>query len=154
MTRLVLIIFRIRATSNKLIASYFPDIEASEKCVEFLPVEWRTSLRLDGDIVDSLTLDNLTRLRYFLNSTFMDIMYYTSPLYRFDISRSLLMELNRVYNLFRDRHPMFEANGGKVSILAHSLGCVISYDLITGWVESGSGQSIPPAGTLFSYILS
>lgn len=65
----------------------------------------------------------------------MDIMYYTSPLYRYEINQSLRLELNRLYCLFCERHPYFESNGGKVSILAHSLGCVISYDLITGWIE-------------------
>ncbi|KAL5108854.1 Phospholipase DDHD1 [Taenia crassiceps] len=125
----------IRETSRKLIDSYFPDIRASKHRIEFLPVEWRNSLRLDGDIVDSITLDNLTRLRTFLNCTFMDIMYYTSPLYRHEINQSLQAELNRLYCLFCERHPYFEEQGGKVSILAHSLGSVISYDLVTGWIE-------------------
>ena len=128
-------IFRIRECSRKLIDSYFPDIRASGNRIEFLPVEWRSSLRLDGNIVDSLTLENLTRLRTFLNWTFMDIMYYSSPLYRYEINHSLRRELNRLYCLFCERHPYFEVQGGKVSILAHSLGCVISYDLITGWIE-------------------
>ncbi|XP_006767772.1 PREDICTED: phospholipase DDHD1 isoform X5 [Myotis davidii] len=44
--------------------------------VEFLPVEWRSKLTLDGD---------------------------------------------------------FEEKGGKVSIVSHSLGCVITYDIMTGW---------------------
>ncbi len=126
---------RIRETSRRLIDSYFPDVRAAETRVEFLPVEWRNSLQLDGDIVDSLTLGNLSRLRTFLNCTFMDIMYYTSPLYRYEINHSLLVELNRLYCIFCEHHPYFEGSGGKVSILAHSLGCVISYDLITGWIE-------------------
>ncbi|VDL18490.1 unnamed protein product [Hymenolepis diminuta] len=125
----------IRDTSKKLVESYFPDLHASERQVQFLPVEWRNSLRLDGNVVDSITLENLARLRTFLNCTFMDIMYYTSPLYRYEINQSLRLELNRLYCLFCERHPYFESNGGKVSILAHSLGCVISYDLITGWIE-------------------
>ncbi|VDO01757.1 unnamed protein product [Rodentolepis nana] len=125
----------IRDISNKLIESYFPELRASEQRVQFLPVEWRNSLRLDGNILDSITLGNLARLRTFLNCTFMDIMYYTSPLYRYEINQSLRIELNRLYCLFCERHPYFELNGGKVSILAHSLGCVISYDLITGWIE-------------------
>ncbi|BHF73220.1 Phospholipase ddhd1 [Sparganum proliferum] len=125
----------LRSTSQRLLESYFPDVTASQKRVEFLPVEWRTSLQLGGDILDSLTLNNVGRLRYFLNSTFMDIMYYSSPLYRSEISRNLLTELNRLYSLFRDRHPYFERDGGRVSILSHSLGSVIAYDLITGWVD-------------------
>jgi len=32
------------------------------------------------------------------------------------------MELNRLYASFVARNPYFEANGGKVSVVAHSLG--------------------------------
>ncbi|KAF6768375.1 hypothetical protein AHF37_10505 [Paragonimus kellicotti] len=65
----------------------------------------------------------------------MDIMYYTSPLYRAEISASLLTELNRLYAMFCLRNPLFESRGGRVSVVAHSLGCVLIYDLITGWSQ-------------------
>uniref|UniRef100_A0A0X3NWK4 Phospholipase DDHD1 n=1 Tax=Schistocephalus solidus TaxID=70667 RepID=A0A0X3NWK4_SCHSO len=137
----------LRSTSQRLLESYFPDVTASQKRVEFLPVEWRTSLQLGGDILDSLTLNNVGRLRYFLNSTFMDIMYYSSPIYRSEISRNLLTELNRLYNLFRQRHPYFERDGGRVSIMSHSLGSVIAYDLITGWVDPTPAAHYNPQAT-------
>jgi len=38
------------------------------------------------------------------------------------ITSSLQMELNRLYASFTARNPYFKANGGKVSIVAHSLG--------------------------------
>ena len=44
-------------------------------------------------------------------------------------------ELNRLYEMFVQRNPYFEANGGKVSIAAHSLGCVVTYDILTGWTQ-------------------
>ena len=40
----------------------------------------------------------------------------------FQITRRLQHELNHLYTVFCSRHPYFEANGGKVSIVAHSLG--------------------------------
>ncbi|KAM9840775.1 phospholipase DDHD1b [Aulostomus maculatus] len=100
--------------------------------VEFLPVEWRSKLALDGDTVDSITPDKVRGLRDMLNSSAMDIMYYTSPLYRDEITRGLTLELNRLYSLFCSRNPDFEKNG-KVSIVSHSLGCVITFDIMTGW---------------------
>ncbi|KAL3052919.1 hypothetical protein OYC64_005445 [Pagothenia borchgrevinki] len=100
--------------------------------VEFLPVEWRSKLALDGDRVDSITPDKVRGLRDMLNSSAMDIMYYTSPLYRDEITRGLTLELNRLYSLFCTRNPDFEKNG-KVSIVSHSLGCVITFDIMTGW---------------------
>uniref|UniRef100_A0A8C4ZQU8 DDHD domain-containing protein n=1 Tax=Gadus morhua TaxID=8049 RepID=A0A8C4ZQU8_GADMO len=100
--------------------------------VEFLPVEWRSKLSLDGDTVDSITPDKVRGLRDMLNSSAMDIMYYTSPLYRDEITRGLTLELNRLYTLFCTRNPEFQESG-KVSIVSHSLGCVITFDIMTGW---------------------
>ncbi|KAM6969723.1 LOW QUALITY PROTEIN: phospholipase DDHD1 [Tautogolabrus adspersus] len=107
--------------------------EHNEEHVEFLPVEWRSKLALDGDTVDSITPDKVRGLRDLLNSSAMDIMYYNSPLYRDEITKGLTQELNRLYSLFCSRNPEFEEQGGKVSIVSHSLGCVITYDIMTGW---------------------
>ena len=92
--------------------------------------------------------------RTLLNCTAMDIMYYTSPLFRMEIWSALQYELNRLYQMFTARNPTFEANGGKVSIVTHSLGnispalppavrltnshlagCVITYDVLCGWSQ-------------------
>ncbi|XP_056249540.1 phospholipase DDHD1 isoform X2 [Seriola aureovittata] len=107
--------------------------ENNEEHVEFLPVEWRSKLALDGDTVDSITPDKVRGLRDLLNSSAMDIMYYNSPLYRDEITKGLTQELNRLYTLFCSRNPEFEERGGKVSVVSHSLGCVITYDIMTGW---------------------
>ena len=42
-----------------------------------------------------------------------------------EIWTALQMELNRLYKMFTQRNPTFEANGGKVSIVSHSLGLKI-----------------------------
>ena len=52
-----------------------------------------------------------------------------------EIWQVLQEELNRLYEMFVQRNPYFEANGGKVSIAAHSLGCVVTYDILTGWTS-------------------
>ena len=41
-------------------------------------------------------------------------------------------ELNKLYNLFLSRHPTFREHGN-VSIIAHSLGSVIVYDILERW---------------------
>ncbi|XP_053365156.1 phospholipase DDHD1 isoform X1 [Clarias gariepinus] len=121
----------LRETVRKMEEKHFA--EHTEEHVEFLPVEWRSKLTLDGDTVDSITPDKVRGLRDLLNSSAMDIMYYTSPLYRDEITKGLTQELNRLYSLFCSRNPEFEQKGGKVSIISHSLGCVITYDIMTGW---------------------
>ncbi|XP_068199022.1 phospholipase DDHD1b [Antennarius striatus] len=120
----------MRDAARKMEEKHFSD--RSTEHVEFLPVEWRSKLALDGDTVDSITPDKVRGLRDLLNSSAMDIMYYTSPLYRDEITRGLTLELNRLYSLFCSRNPDFEKNG-KVSIVSHSLGCVITFDIMTGW---------------------
>ncbi|XP_076641510.1 phospholipase DDHD1 isoform X2 [Halictus rubicundus] len=107
---------------------YFPN---SNYRVEFFPVEWRSSLKLDGDIVEAITPYSVLSIRHLLNSSAMDILYYTSPLYGGEVRAGLQKELNRLYFMFASRHPGWK---GKVSILAHSLGCVIVYDIVTGWM--------------------
>ncbi|XP_064420791.1 phospholipase DDHD1b isoform X2 [Latimeria chalumnae] len=121
----------LRDTARKMEEKHFSDRVAEH--VEFLPVEWRSKLPLDGDTVDSITPDKVRGLRDMLNSSAMDIMYYTSPLYRDQLVKGLQQELNRLYILFCSRNPEFEEKGGKVSIVSHSLGCVITYDIMTGW---------------------
>lgn len=121
----------LRETVRKMEEKHYA--EQTQEHVEFLPVEWRSKLTLDGDTVESITPDKVRGLRDLLNSSAMDIMYYTSPLYRDEITRGLTQELNRLYSLFCSRNPEFEARGGKVSIISHSLGCVITFDIMTGW---------------------
>ncbi|NXT28802.1 DDHD1 Phospholipase, partial [Syrrhaptes paradoxus] len=120
----------MRDTARKIEEKYFSNLATH---VEFLPVEWRSKLTLDGDTVDSITPDKVRGLRDMLNSSAMDIMYYTSPLYRDELVKGLQQELNRLYTLFCSRNPEFEEKGGKVSIVSHSLGCVITYDIMIGW---------------------
>ncbi|CAG5136440.1 unnamed protein product, partial [Candidula unifasciata] len=114
-------------------AKMFPEFDTVGQRAEFLPVQWRSSLKLDGDTVESVTPHKMKGVRSVLNSSAMDVLYYTSPLYRSEITNSLRTEITRLYHTFCSRHPYFEASNGKVSIVAHSLGAVISFDIITGW---------------------
>ncbi|KAL5008166.1 hypothetical protein ScPMuIL_013747 [Solemya velum] len=123
----------LRDRVNFIKAKYYPEIDTGTRRAEFLPVEWRSSLTLDGDTVESITPYKMKGVRTLLNSSAMDILYYTSPLYRSEIIHSLQSELNKLYTMFCERHPYFDVSHGQVSIIAHSLGSVISYDIVTGW---------------------
>ncbi|KAL0280809.1 UNVERIFIED_CONTAM: hypothetical protein PYX00_001992 [Menopon gallinae] len=123
--------------------SNFPNHRA-----EFFPVEWRSNLQLDGELVDAITPNTLQTLRQMLNASAMDIMYYTSPLYGEEVQRGLREELNRLYSMFSARNPYFINKGGKISVIAHSLGCVILYDIIMG-LRPGSLIQSSQQGLLF-----
>jgi hypothetical protein len=58
--------------------------------------------------------------------TALDILLYQSA-YREHISNIVLAESNRIYNLFRERNPNFK---GKVSLIGHSLGSAILFDIL------------------------
>uniref|UniRef100_A0A8R1EQU9 DDHD domain-containing protein n=1 Tax=Caenorhabditis japonica TaxID=281687 RepID=A0A8R1EQU9_CAEJA len=94
----------------------------------FLPVEWRSSLVLDNGLTDNITIPKMSSMRASLNSTAMDVMYYQSPLFRTEIVRGVVAQLNRTYKLFKANNPKFS---GHVHIFGHSLGSVICYDVLT-----------------------
>lgn len=48
-----------------------------------------------------------------------------------EIMRAFHHEVVRLYNLFCTRNPYFKERGGKVSIIAHSLGAVVAFDVLT-----------------------
>uniref|UniRef100_A0A0X3NVM8 C20G8.02-like WWE domain-containing protein n=1 Tax=Schistocephalus solidus TaxID=70667 RepID=A0A0X3NVM8_SCHSO len=130
--------WKIRNVSANCFAKNFG---SNGQRTEFLPVEWRTSLELDESVIHSVTLAHCHPFRVLLNSSALDILYYTSPVHRMEIMRAFYHEVTRLYSMFCSRNPYFEGNGGKVSILAHSLGAVVAFDVLTGSTPSSSATT-------------
>ncbi|XP_035544760.1 phospholipase SGR2 isoform X1 [Juglans regia] len=96
--------------------------------VIFIPCQWRKGLKLSGETtVEKITLDGVRGLRVTLSATVHDVLYYMSPIYCQDIINSVSNQLNRLYLRFLKRNPGYD---GKVSIYGHSLGSVLSYDIL------------------------
>ncbi|KAL1204964.1 Phospholipase SGR2 [Cardamine amara subsp. amara] len=96
--------------------------------VLFIPCQWRKGLKLSGEAaVDKCTLDGVRRLREMLSATVHDVLYYMSPIYCQAIIDSVSKQLNRLYLKFLKRNPDYD---GKISIYGHSLGSVLSYDIL------------------------
>ncbi|KAF7836388.1 phospholipase SGR2 isoform X1 [Senna tora] len=96
--------------------------------VLFIPCQWRKGLKLSGETaVEKITLDGVRGLRVMLSATVHDVLYYMSPIYCQDIIDSVSTQLNRLYLKFLKRNPGYD---GKVSIYGHSLGSVLSYDIL------------------------
>ncbi|XP_072401770.1 triacylglycerol hydrolase DDHD2 isoform X2 [Diabrotica undecimpunctata] len=99
--------------------------------VEVLPISWHDRLHSDETGIDdqlkSITLESIPRLRGFTNDTLLDILFYTSPIYCQKITTTVGTELNRIYDLFKQRNPDFK---GGVSLGGHSLGSLILFDLL------------------------
>ncbi|XP_031559157.1 phospholipase DDHD1-like [Actinia tenebrosa] len=122
----------LRTSVSKVLEKKIPGFPEDQR-IEFLPVEWRSSLKLDEGTIESITPKTVTGIRNVLNTSMMDIMYYTSPFYRYEIINGVRDEMNRIYDAFCSRNPSFIENRCKVSIIAHSLGSVITYDILSLW---------------------
>ncbi|KAL7124629.1 hypothetical protein ABFS83_14G061800 [Erythranthe nasuta] len=96
--------------------------------VLYIPCQWRKGLTLSGEAaVEKITLDGVRGLRTMLSATVHDVLYYMSPIHCQDIIDSVSNQLNKLYLKFLKRNPGYD---GKVSIYAHSLGSVLSYDIL------------------------
>ena len=69
----------------------------------------------------------------------MDVFYYYSPIYQQEILDSCQRSIQKTISKFQNRNPDFT---GDYNIFAHSLGTIVSYDLLTGWLPSQLGLSI------------
>ncbi|XP_064960299.1 phospholipase SGR2 isoform X1 [Musa acuminata AAA Group] len=102
--------------------------QRSTQRVLFVPCQWRRGLELSSEtIIEKITLDGVRGLRATLSATVHDVLYYMSPIYCQNIIDSVSNQLNRLYAKFLKRNPGYD---GKISIFGHSLGSVLSYDIL------------------------
>uniref|UniRef100_A0A3B4UKV8 DDHD domain containing 2 n=1 Tax=Seriola dumerili TaxID=41447 RepID=A0A3B4UKV8_SERDU len=133
-----------RSASLSLLASHYKRAQQDGQVgrVEFLPVNWHSALHGDATGVDEdiqrITLPSISRLRHFTNDTLLDLFFYNSPTYCQTIVDTVASEINRLHSLFKQRHPEFN---GAVSVVGHSLGSLILFDLLTNQ-RTGSEISI------------
>lgn len=129
---------------------------AAKRRVQILPILWQTGFhqmeenekRADHDSEaedpDSMKYDNGVELeiehifgddgiplvRTLVKDVLMDIPMYLSQ-HKAHVLKSVVQQANRQYRLFAKRNPEFEAKEGRVHIVAHSLGTVISADILS-----------------------
>ncbi|KAI3931823.1 hypothetical protein MKW98_012233 [Papaver atlanticum] len=117
-----------RAITANLAEHHLSAHQLDTQRVLFIPCQWRKGLKLDGEnAVEKVTLEGVRGLRFMLSATVHDVLYYMSPIYCQEIINSVSNQLNRLYLKFIKRNPGYD---GKVSIYAHSLGSVLSYDIL------------------------
>ncbi|KAF1838429.1 DDHD-domain-containing protein [Decorospora gaudefroyi] len=139
------------------------DSESKNNRIQVIPIIWRhllnfpkQSLRHNrkehdlGDLdhedeeypnLEDITVEGVPVVRNFLTDLALDILLYQSPAYKGHISRIVVNELNRAYRLFKERNPSFN---GKISLVGHSLGSAIMFDVLCmqkGNLKSGSQSS-------------
>jgi hypothetical protein len=77
--------------------------------------------------LEDITVEGAPALRNIITDLALDILLYQSPAYKGHISRIVAEECNRIYKLFKQRNPDFK---GKVSLVGHSLGSAIMFDIL------------------------
>uniref|UniRef100_A0A3B5AQT7 DDHD domain containing 2 n=1 Tax=Stegastes partitus TaxID=144197 RepID=A0A3B5AQT7_9TELE len=140
-----------RSASLSLLASHYKRAQQDGQVgrVEFLPVNWHSALHGDATGVDEdiqrITLPSISRLRHFTNDTLLDLFFYNSPTYCQTIVDTVASEINRLHTLFKQRHPEFNA---AVSVVGHSLGSLILFDLLTNQRNGSQAREGVPSGDL------
>ncbi|EPQ27868.1 uncharacterized protein PFL1_04612 [Pseudozyma flocculosa PF-1] len=126
---------------------------ANGRRLQFLPVMWRAGFHVgeadkqaadaaldeEDEMFDNgLELDmdhifgneGIPIVRTMTREVLMDIPMYLSH-HRQHIIDSVRREANRQYRVFVKRNPRFEERGGKVHIIAHSLGSAIATEILS-----------------------
>lgn len=117
-----------RLTTRALGEQHLTTYQLDSLRVLFIPCQWRRGLKLGGEeAVETCTLEGVRALRTMLSATVHDVLYYMSPVYCQDIIDTLSGQLNMLYRKFIKRNPGYN---GKVSIFGHSLGSVLSFDIL------------------------
>ncbi|KNA06172.1 hypothetical protein SOVF_183510 isoform B [Spinacia oleracea] len=117
-----------RHITSSLAEKHLTSYQRGIQRVLFIPCQWRKGLKLSGEsAVEKITLDGVRGLRTTLSATVHDVLYYMSPIYCQEIIDSVSNQLNRLYLKFLKRNPGYD---GKVSLYGHSLGSVLSYDIL------------------------
>jgi len=114
--------------------------------VEFLPIEWYDKVRSPSHaLVSSLTavtLDSIPALRSIANDVIFDVLMYLTPDYCEAILQCVTTQIIELFSTFQRIYPSFIEGGGKFSLVGHSLGSVIAWDILS-ILKDNMDKSIP-----------
>lgn len=79
----------------------------------------------------AVTLNTIPALRAIANDVILDVLLYLTPNYCYDVLESVTDQITALYKVVNKVYPDFTASGGKCSIIGHSLGSVICWDLLS-----------------------
>ena len=131
------------AVQNAQFQQMYPTAQLGETPgrVEYLPVEWHEAFAVLSQrrlrpsapktgrppvLMQDISLRTIPNMRDFANDTLMDVLYFMSPEHHDIMIDIVTREMNTVVNKFRD----LTGFRGRISILGHSLGSVLSFDIL------------------------
>ncbi|EPX74816.1 phospholipase [Schizosaccharomyces octosporus yFS286] len=77
--------------------------------------------------LESINIPTVVGLRSIISDVLLDVLLYCQPNYRERILVAVVKRLNRLYHLYLKNNPSFH---GQVSLLGHSLGALILFDIV------------------------
>ncbi len=121
--------------ANKSINDTNPHFPPPPDRIEFIPIEWygqihSSSSKLKNDLISS-TLTTVPKLRSIANDVIFDVLVYNTPEFCGKVLDCVTTQICDLYDGFQIIHPHFVKNGGKCSIIGHSLGSVIAWDMLS-----------------------
>mmetsp|Transcript_57868 Transcript_57868/g.117686 ORF Transcript_57868/g.117686 Transcript_57868/m.117686 type:complete len:372 (+) Transcript_57868:1248-2363(+) len=107
--------------------------------VEFIPIMWSEHLhdQIDEDQA-RITIQEIPQLRCVTNEIVVDVLAYMSSTYCRNILEFVTQKITSICKFYQDRFPDFK-EGGKCSLIGHSLGSIICWDLLS-LKENESGR--------------
>ena len=79
----------------------------------------------------SVTLESVPTLRLLANEVICDVLLYEQVATRQAIQKKVIRRINEIVSHWRRHNPGFDERGGQYILLGHSLGAVITYDVLT-----------------------
>jgi hypothetical protein len=133
------------STQRRQIAEWKKKCEAAKKKneeeppppdrVEFLPITWYDQVHSANNALmrslNSVTLSTIPALRAIANDVILDVLLYLTPNYCYDVLENVTDQITALYGVFLKTYPDFASSGGKSSLIGHSLGSVICWDLLS-----------------------
>lgn len=110
--------------------------------IEFIAIEWYDQIHNSSSAVkqsiNSITLENISKLRVLANDVVSDVLMYMTPEYCEKVLNFVIEQICNFYQEFQQVHSNFFENGGKCLLMGHSLGSVIAWDILAILKDQGN----------------
>lgn len=91
--------------------------------------------------LEDINVNGILPVRNVVGDVVLDVLLYYQPQYHQQIFNSVVKQLNTVYHEFCKRNPNFAKNP-QVSIMGHSLGSAIAFDIICAQTQRKEAESL------------
>lgn len=115
-----------------------PPLPSPPNRIEIIPIEWYDEIHSSSNslmkTLNTVTLKTIPSLRSVANDVVFDVLMYMTPEFCEATLKCVTSQINSKFSLFKKVHPDFargDEEQEKVSLIGHSLGSVIAWDLLS-----------------------